>query len=152
MNYSFHWFSTLVSSFHFSYFQATQAPCCFSSPSRVLGIKVFVLRSLCWSVFPRDPLGQLLRSLQVNLLERPSLAAPCYPSIYPPQSIYPFLFILLYCTFQWQLPGEGNGNPLQYSCLENSMDRGAWQTTVHGIAKSQPRLSDWAQQMAVISF
>ena len=31
-------------------------------------------------------------------------------------------------------PGEGNGSPLQYSCLENSMDRGAWQTTVHGIA------------------
>ena len=34
-------------------------------------------------------------------------------------------------------PGEGNGNPLQYSCLENSMDRGAWRATVHGIAKSQ---------------
>ena len=34
-------------------------------------------------------------------------------------------------------PGEGNGNPLQYSCLESPMDRGAWQTTVLGIAKSQ---------------
>ena len=34
-------------------------------------------------------------------------------------------------------PGEGNGNPLQYSCLENSMDRGTWQATVHGVAKSQ---------------
>ena len=34
-------------------------------------------------------------------------------------------------------PGEGNGNPLQYPCLENSMDRGAWQATVHGVAKSQ---------------
>ena len=34
-------------------------------------------------------------------------------------------------------PGEENGNPLQYSCLENPMDRGAWQATVHGIAKSQ---------------
>ena len=33
-------------------------------------------------------------------------------------------------------PGEGNGYPLQYSCLENSMDRGTWQTTVHGVAKS----------------
>ena len=31
----------------------------------------------------------------------------------------------------------GNGNPLQYSCLENSMDTGAWQATVHGVAKSQ---------------
>ena len=33
-------------------------------------------------------------------------------------------------------PGEGNGNPLQYSCLENPMDGEAWQTTVHGVAKS----------------
>ena len=32
--------------------------------------------------------------------------------------------------------GEGNGNPLQYSCLENPMDRGAWWATVHGVAKS----------------
>ena len=39
-------------------------------------------------------------------------------------------------------PGEGNGNPLQYSCLENFMDRGAWQATVHGVTKSQIRLSD----------
>ena len=34
-------------------------------------------------------------------------------------------------------PGEGNGNPLQYSCLENSMDRGAWQVIVHGVTKSR---------------
>ena len=34
-------------------------------------------------------------------------------------------------------PGEGNGNPFQYSCVENSKDRGAWQATVHGVAKSQ---------------
>ena len=40
------------------------------------------------------------------------------------------------------LPGEGNGNPLQYSCLEDSMDRGAWRATVHGIAKSWTRLCD----------
>ena len=39
-------------------------------------------------------------------------------------------------------PGERNGNPLQYSCLENSMDRGAWQTTVHVAAKSQTGLSN----------
>ena len=38
-------------------------------------------------------------------------------------------------------PGEGNGNPLQYSCLENPMDRGAWWATVHGVAESQTRLS-----------
>ena len=39
-------------------------------------------------------------------------------------------------------PGERNGNPLQYSFLENPMDGGAWQATVHGVAKSQTRLSD----------
>ena len=39
-------------------------------------------------------------------------------------------------------PGEGHGYPLQYSCLENPMDRGAWQATIHGIIKSQTRLSN----------
>ena len=39
-------------------------------------------------------------------------------------------------------PGEGNGNPLQYSCLENPMDREAWQAIVHGVSKSWTRLSD----------
>ena len=39
--------------------------------------------------------------------------------------------------------GEGNGTPLQHSCLENSMDGGAWWATVHGVAKSQTRLSDF---------
>ena len=42
-------------------------------------------------------------------------------------------------------PGGGHGNPLRYSCLENSMDRGAWWATVHGFAKNQTRLSDEAQ-------
>ena len=40
-------------------------------------------------------------------------------------------------------PGEGNGNPLQYSYLENPMDRGAWWATVQGVAKSQTRLNDF---------
>ena len=40
-------------------------------------------------------------------------------------------------------PGEGNGNPLQYSCLENPMDRGAWQATAHRVAKSRTQLSDF---------
>ena len=39
-------------------------------------------------------------------------------------------------------PGEGNGNPLQYSCLENPMDRGVWWATVHGVAETRTRLSD----------
>ena len=41
-------------------------------------------------------------------------------------------------------PGKGNGNPLQCSCLENPMDRGAWRATVYGVAKSRTRLSNWA--------
>ena len=39
-------------------------------------------------------------------------------------------------------PGGGNGNPLQYSCLKNSMDRGAWRATVHGVSKSRTWLSE----------
>ena len=40
-------------------------------------------------------------------------------------------------------PGEGNGNPFHYSCLENPMDGGAWWATVHGVAKSRTRLSNF---------
>ena len=40
-------------------------------------------------------------------------------------------------------PGEGNGNPFHYSCLENPMERGAWWATVHGITKSRTQLSDF---------
>ena len=39
-------------------------------------------------------------------------------------------------------PGVGNGNPLQYSCLENLMDKGVWQATVRGVAKTQTQLGD----------
>ena len=48
---------------------------------------------------------------------------------------YLYIFQMLY--------GEGNGNPLQYSCLENPMDRGAWWAAVHGVAKSWTGLSDF---------
>ena len=46
-------------------------------------------------------------------------------------------------------PGEGNGNPLQYSCLENPMDGGAWWATVHRVAKSWTQLSDSAQHTVI---
>ena len=49
-----------------------------------------------------------------------------------------FVFALYYL----ELSRKGNDNTLQYSCLENSMDRGAWQATVRAVAKSQTRLSD----------
>ena len=48
------------------------------------------------------------------------------------------------------LIGEGNGNPLQYSCLENPMDGGAWLATVHGVAESQTRLSDFTHSLTCL--
>ena len=47
-------------------------------------------------------------------------------------------------------PSVGNGNPLQYFCLENSMDRGAWRATVHGVTKSQIQLRVWAHSTSSI--
>ena len=44
---------------------------------------------------------------------------------------------------EMKVSAEGNGTPLQYSCLENPMDEGAWSATVYGVAKSQTRLSDF---------
>ena len=49
-------------------------------------------------------------------------------------------------------PGEGNGNPLQYFCLENSRDRGAWQATVHEVAKGQTRPHNWHTLGARLQF
>ena len=48
-------------------------------------------------------------------------------------------------------PGEGNGNPLQYSCQENPMDEGAWQATVHGVAESLTQLSDFTLMFCLSS-
>ena len=48
-------------------------------------------------------------------------------------------------------PGGGHGNPLQYSCLENPMDRGAWWATVHEVTKSQIQLSNWACSQAMLA-
>ena len=49
----------------------------------------------------------------------------------------------LVCCSLFLLDGEGNGTPLQYSCLENPMDGGAWWAAVHGVAKSWTQLSDF---------
>ena len=46
-----------------------------------------------------------------------------------------------------RFPGEGKGYPLQYSCLDNFMDKGAWQATVHGVTESQTQLSDFHFQL-----
>ena len=49
-------------------------------------------------------------------------------------------------------PGEGNGNPLQYSCLENPMERGAWWATVHAVTKSWTQLSDFTFRQTINNF
>ena len=50
---------------------------------------------------------------------------------------------MYYTTNLGNFCGEGNGNPVQYSCLENPTGRGAWWAVVHGVVKSQTRLSDF---------
>ena len=54
-----------------------------------------------------------------------------------------FYYLLLYLVSALEVGGEGNGNPLQYSCLENPMDGGAWKVAVHGVAESKTQLSDF---------
>ena len=61
-----------------------------------------------------------------------------FPSLLPP--LFP-VFSLLCCQI-FLKAGERNGNPIQYSCLGNPMDRGAWWAIVHGFTKSQTQLSD----------
>ena len=66
--------------------------------------------------------------------------------------LYPAMRETRVQSLGWKYPLEkGNGNPLQYSCLENSMDRGAWEATVHGVAKSWTRLSDFINFTSLFS-
>ena len=50
-----------------------------------------------------------------------------------------------------RFPGVGNGNPLQYSCLENPIDRGTWQATAYRIAQSQTQLKEFSMQAHILS-
>ena len=59
------------------------------------------------------------------------------------QVFCPFFDCVVYLDDIKPHDGEGNGNPLQYSCLENPMDGGAWKAAVHGVTKSRTRLSDF---------
>ena len=56
---------------------------------------------------------------------------------------YEYTYLICFCCCLVLSHGEGNGTPLQYSCLENPMDGGAWKATVHGVAEGQTRLSDF---------
>ena len=55
---------------------------------------------------------------------------------------YMYIFVFFICVWLYEIAGEGNGNPLQCSCLENSTDRAAWWVTVHGFPKSWTRLKE----------
>ena len=92
-----------------------------------------------WSGLPFPPPGDLpdtgIKSLSPALAERFITADPPGKTF-----IYVCIYIYIY-TFRYV--GEGNGNPLQYSCLENSMDGGVRWATVQGVAKSQTQLSDF---------
>ena len=66
-----------------------------------------------------------------------SINQPSFPSSPPSMSV------VVMQTAKGISSREGNGTPLQYSCLENPMDRGAWWAAVHGVAKSQTRLSNF---------
>ena len=63
---------------------------------------------------------------------------PLPPIPCPCSLFYPFILYVSLCLFR-----EGDGTPLQYSCLENPMDGGAWQAAVHGVAEGRTRLSDF---------
>ena len=70
-----------------------------------------------------------------------SLVGPFSLSITQANLVVPISFRYLKTTVM--SPGEGNGTPLQYSCLENPMDGGAWWAAVHGVEKSRTQLSDF---------
>ena len=78
-----------------------------------------------------------------------SLTLKCTYSLYKPSFCSCWLHLTLYIP----VPGEEHDNPLQYSCLENPMDREAWQATVHGVAKSRTHSGNLAfMHTCTISF
>ena len=90
--------------------------------------------------------SQLYQCLLLNNLSLSPLICNAGFLIYCVSILNEFISrLLLFCYLSIAKPkhGEGNGNPLQCSCLENPMDGGAWWATVHGVAKCRTRLSDF---------
>ena len=87
----------------------------------------------CWLYYKTDDFGnyfQLKLVASINFSYKSSI-------------LRKYIFQNMYLTILRAACREGNGTPLQYSCLENPMDGGAWQAPVHGVAKSRERLSDF---------
>ena len=100
-----------------------------------------------WSELPFSPPGHLsdqgIEPMSSALVGRFFPLSYLGRSPFPYKNIWKIFHKMPFKLYLWKL--KGNGNSLQYSCLENPMDRGAWWATVHGVAKSWPGLSDWAQ-------
>ena len=95
-------------------------------------------------IFPNSQQILLLSALQKNQvsLRRNFLSFPA-PCLQADLLLAGGEEVPLHCLRLIHCLGEGNGTPLQYSCLENPMDGGAWQAAVHGVAKSRARLSNF---------
>ena len=136
-----------------------------SSPGR---LDLHTLCSMLGSLFPLflcldDTYPSIKFQLRVPFQEQYFLNTPCsLKQIFiDSSSLIPFVILLtanhlyfwiiigLIPVSPYGSPGERNGTPLQYSCLENPMDKGAWWATVHGVIKSQTQLSNWAHPLWV---
>ena len=101
-------------------------------------------RCSCWLSLPSVSLINKFAILLIKEICLAKEAFYCFEVTWTGHILCGFLY--LYISQEPGLgrsSGEGNGNPLQYSCLENSMDRGAWWLPVHGVA-NRTLLSDWA--------
>jgi len=119
-----------------------------AAPNKTLGVES-LMSSLVDSIFQVSSqlvVGEVSTSYASPLGEDPWKIASGPPDF---NHIFIFPLLIVLCIFfcnksqLWSWLGEGNGTPLQYSCLENPMDGGAWWAAVHGVAKSQTRLSDF---------
>ena len=105
---------------------------CSKRSFRRLPIKIFTHSSFLWA----PTMCQAVHTL---------VSRVCQPNGWMIQSIKWPIHQWSQCSIG--ITGEGHGNPLQYSCLENPMDRGTWWATVHGVAKSQTRLKQLSTHM-----
>ena len=102
---------------------------------------------------PPPPRSPPLRSPSCLFTQGQPLDAGCFPTLLyfsRHRAIrlthFLYFYVCFYVLFVWD--GEGNGNPLQFSCLENPMDRGAWQAMIHGVTESRTQLK-WLSTLSV---
>ena len=119
----------------------TQSPIVlYSSPSFCLFAKSFHQWQYHHHLLKFNPSSKE-QVILILLLPFPISQAFCTMLEHPFSHFLPWDIIRMY-PWVGRSPGEGNSNPLQYSCLGNPMDRGAWQARVHGVAKSQTQHKD----------